>query len=73
MDQRAKLLRLFILLVGSIFLVILVTGILITNGSPLSPIPPESPVKIIYMTPTPGTSDRAVVPKYSPTSIPSQR
>ena len=72
MDDRRKTLAAITVLIGGIVLVIVIIGVLFSGKSVLSPVPEESAIKIIFVSPSP--SSPSLQPTPSSTGIvPSKR
>lgn len=67
MEERRKTLVAVAIIIGFFVLVIVVVGSIISGRKIASPVPEESGIKIIFLTPTPSTV------KPTPSNIPTKK
>lgn len=65
MEERTKTIAAISILVGIALLIIIVIGVVVTGKKVVSPIPAESSIKVIFITPTP-----EIIPVASVTATP---
>jgi hypothetical protein len=56
MDDRRRTLAAITLIVGFLVLVAVIVGVLVSGKKILSPVPEDSAIKIIFVTPTPAST-----------------
>jgi hypothetical protein len=56
MDDRRRTLAAIALIVGFLVLVAVIVGVLVSGKKILSPVPEDSAIKIIFVTPTPAST-----------------
>ena len=71
MDDRRRTLAAITLIVGFLFLVAVIVGILVSAKKIVSPVPEDdNAIKIIFITPTPTQAPPSVTPTVKPTVKP---
>ncbi len=65
MDDRRKTIAALTLITGFVILIVVVFGVVMSRGKILSPVPDESVIRVIFISPTP-------VVVSSPTAVPTE-
>jgi len=71
MDDRRRTLAAVTLIVGFLVLVAVIVGVLVSGRKILSPVPEDSAIKIIFVTPTPTQMPVSVTPTAKPKATPT--
>lgn len=68
MDDRRRTLAAVALIGGFLILVAVIVGVLVSGKKVLSPLPEDTAIKIIFITPTPTQSPMLTTPTVKPTA-----
>jgi len=71
MDDRRRTLAAITLIVGFLVLVAVIVGVLVSSKKILSPVPEDSAIKIIFVTPTPTQTPVSATPTVKPKATPT--